>query len=93
MSWPPSILRLRLRRGRKRGTALWVPLILIWPVLAAVWIALWPGLLLLALLSRRRGAVRAIALGAPRLLVLGCHLRGLRVTVQGRDGEVHVAFF
>ena len=85
MIFPPSILRIRRSGGRKRPRNLWIPLIVIWPILVALWAAVLPLLAILALLLwvlHKRDRGKALMLGPPRLFLLLCRLRGLHVNVE-----------
>ncbi len=51
----PVVMRLRIRPKGKRGISLWIPVILVWIILWALMIVLLPLLVLLAILTWRRG--------------------------------------
>lgn len=90
MIFPPSILRVRRREPGRCNRNLWLPLILIWPVVVALWLVLLPGLTILALMLWKTGAGRAILLGPPKLFGLFCRLRGLSIDVESEDTFVRV---
>jgi hypothetical protein len=88
MIFPPSLLRLRFRRPGRRGFGLWLPILLLWPLILI-------GALLTSLFAflgafftgRFRSLGRSVLLG-PRLLVLFCHFRRLRVHVRDDEEEL-----
>ncbi len=42
MMWLPSIIRILIRNEQQRGVHLWLPVIILWPLLLALGIALAP---------------------------------------------------
>lgn len=89
MILPPSILRLRLRRPKRRGVNLVLPLILIWPIVLALALVLWPvGLVVAVRYGKLRAAVRAL----PCVFIVMCALRGLRIDVVDAEERVFVYF-
>ena len=98
MLWPPSIMRLHLA-GPRRRLRLWLPIVLVWPLVLLVGIALAPLVVLLALLLWPAGKGRAVLLLGPWLFYAFCCLRGAHVRVAadpgkpGAGGGVLVAFF
>ena len=79
MMLPPMLLTVRVQNDERR-IRLWVPLILLWPVVAAT-------VVLAATLSRRR----YILLAGPLLLYMLASLRGLRLNVTSCEGRVFVS--
>ena len=88
MIWPPSVMRVRLVKAGRKRCSLWLPLILIWPIVLALGIALSPIVAIVALALWPTGAGRPILLLGPRLFVLFCRLRGLRVEIEKKDESV-----
>ncbi|MHB0937293.1 MAG: hypothetical protein ACYDCO_21460 [Armatimonadota bacterium] len=85
MMLPPSIARIRIADEGRGRVNLWLPLILIWPVLLALGVVLAPLVLIAALATWSRYG-RMLLYGGPQLFVVLCALRGLRVQVaDGRD--------
>lgn len=82
MTFPPLFLRLVVN-----GRGLWLPVFLLWLVLAVLGVLLLPVALLAALVLWPAGYGRALLLGGPRLAQVICAIRGLRVDVSGPDGE------
>ena len=92
MMWPPSLARVRVvEKGRKK-VGLCLPLILIWPPLLILGIALAPLVVICAPLICSRGNRRAVVLVGPRLFRIFCALRGLRVEVDDGEDEVLIYF-
>lgn len=91
MSIPPSVMRVGIAApGRRIG--LWVPLFLLWPVLAAVAIALAPFVAVLAIFLWPRGWGKPLLLAGPRAISLLVALRGLEVDVVQPNDRVHIYF-
>ncbi len=87
MTWPPSVLSLRVGRFR-----IWIPLILIWPLMLLVWLLFTPLLVALAIVTLRLGYVRPLLLTGPAVLTLFAALRGLEIDVRSSTGRGYVAF-
>ena len=74
---PPMLLRLRVQ-GDKRRIRLWIPLILLWPLIFPV-VLLGTPIALLAARSKHRARSRSILLAGPsRLAARPALQRGLR---------------
>jgi len=84
--FPPSVLRIRRTVDGRRRRNLWLPLFLLWPLAAVLWLALLPLILIVALLTWRRGTGRVLLFGGPKLFRLFCALRGLRIDTE-KDNE------
>ena len=91
MIWPPSLLRVRIQNGRRRF-GLWLPLILLWPPIVLIALALFPIVLVLAAVLWRKGRGRTLLLSGPLLFRLFCSLRGLQVEVVKPSAHVFIAF-
>ena len=91
MMFPPSILRVRVLDDDSR-VSLWIPLILVWPLVGALYLLLLPFVLIAAVLTWRRGWGKAILLGGPALFRLYCALRGLEVDFTEPKRSVLVYF-
>jgi len=87
---PPLLLRVRLVEPRHRWPTLWLPLLLLWPLLFGLALVLGlPCLVLLCVLAPRSpGAVLSV-LGAAYTLV--CEMRGTLIDVDGGAAKVFVA--
>jgi|TARA_B100002003_G_C13960599_1_gene465344 hypothetical protein len=90
MSWPPSILRLRIQ-GRSRGFGLWLPLFIIWPPIVLLAFALSPLVIVLAALLWPTGWGRPMLLSGPSFFRLFCSLRGFRIDVEGPSERVFIS--
>lgn len=90
MMLPPALVRVRVQ-GSESRRRLWIPVFLLWPLLALATALALPVCVLVAALCWRRGLSRPILLAVPWLLYLLCSLRGLRVDVAGGDGRVFVS--
>ena len=91
MMWPPSLLRIFIHEDGHRRVNLWLPLILLWPLVLALGIALAPIALIVAC-CWPRGLGKTILFGGPRLFSLFCALRGLDVQVQQTNQHVCISF-
>lgn len=84
MIWPPSILKLRIRKLN-----LWLPLFLLWPLLAVLGLLVMPAACAAYWFRGRREGESGLLFG-PRLLAVLCHLRGMSIDVNGSDERVTV---
>jgi len=90
MNYPPLLMRLGIY-GRRR-LSLWLPLFLLWPVAAALAIALAPLVLLLALILWPLGLGKLVLLSGPMLLGILCALRGLELNLNLGSRVLLVSF-
>ena len=91
MTFPPSLLRLRVRTPEHAWPTLWLPLFLVWPLLLLLLVPLALVGLLVAIVLDPRQTARAFELvGA--LFAVVCGLRGLQVDVVGRGAQVLISF-
>ena len=82
---PPMFLRVRVQ-GDKRRIRLWIPLIVLWPLVVVVVLLGTPVALLVAARSAPRARSRSVLLAGPLLLYVLASLRGLRCNVvSGKD--------
>lgn len=84
--WPPLFLRLRVQ-GAKRRIRLWIPLVVLWPVIALVVLLGAP----VAVLVAARGRGRSVLLAGPLLLSALVSLRGLRCNVASGTDRVFIS--
>jgi len=93
MSWPPYLLKLRIKNP-EHDFGLWLPLFLIWPIvlacLLAVFLILLPFALLALIFTWQLGWWRPVILGIPALCCVFCNLRGTIIDVDDRDGHVQI---
>ena len=86
MNRPPLIMRIRIRNNNTKF-GLWIPLFLVFPIVAILMIALAPLALLAALIVLPFGYARTV-LCAPALFSVFCAMRGLEVDmVNGNKDE------
>ena len=91
MTFPPSVLRVRVEGGDQR-VRLWLPLCVLWPPVLVVSLILSPLVIVAAAVMWPRGWGRTVLLGGPHAFRLFCSLRGLEVDVRGGSGHVLVSF-
>ena len=89
--FPPSVLRIRVR-DNDHNIGLWLPLILVWPLVVLVDIVLSPLILLLSLILWPSGYGKPLLFAGPLVFRLFCALRGLTVSVEQRSERVLVYF-
>ena len=87
---PPVVLRVRIE-GNKRRLRLWLPLVVLWPVVVLVAILGTPVVVLTAALYWRRGCGRPVLKAGPLLLYALASLRGLRCNVVSGADRVFVS--
>ena len=90
MLLPPALVRVRVQSDDSR-LRLWLPLFLLWPILALMAALAVPVCALVAALYWRRGLGRPVLFAVPCLLYLVCSLRGLRLDVVGGGSRVFVS--
>ena len=91
MTFPPSLLRLRVRTPEHAWPTLWLPLFLIWPLLCLLLVPLALVVLLVAIALDPRQPARAFALvGA--LFAVVCGLRGVHIDVVGERAQILISF-
>lgn len=88
MNRPPLIMRIRIR-NRDTKFGIWLPLFLIFPVVAILLIAFAPLALLAALIVLPFGYARTV-LCAPALFSVFCAMRGLEVDIANGDKDESV---
>jgi hypothetical protein len=88
MNRPPLIMRIRVRNNNTKF-GFWIPLFLIFPIVAVLVIALAPLALLAALIVLPFGYARTV-LCAPALFSVFCAMRGLEVDIVKGDRDESV---
>ena len=88
---PPLFLRLRIQNSHRRF-GLWLPLFLIWPPVLLLGLALFPFVLVLAVLMWPSGWGRPLLLTGPATYRLVCALRGLLIDVHSPPEQVYISF-
>ena len=91
MMFPPSLLRVRVLDDHNRVN-LWIPLIVVWPLVVVLYLLFLPCIVVAAILIWRGGWGRLLLLGGPSLFRLYCALRGLEINVTEPNQTVHVYF-
>ncbi len=91
MIWPPSVLRLRIH-NRDRRLGLWLPLFIIWPPIVLLALAIFPLVIVIAVLLWPIGRGKRVLLAGPLLFSVFCSLRGLEIDVAGPGEQVFIAF-
>jgi len=95
MSWPPYLLKLRIKNS-SHNFGLWLPLFLIWPIvlvcLLSVFIILLPFALLTVIFTWQLGWCYPVIMGIPAICRVLWNLKGMIVDVDGRDEHVQVEF-
>ena len=81
MTRPPAIMRLRVSDGR-RPVSLWIPLFVIFPLVAVFLLIFLPFILISALILWRLGWGKSMIMLGPALINFVCNLRGLEVKVE-----------
>ena len=87
---PPALLRVRVQSDKRR-IRLWIPLVLLWPVVAVVVLLGTPVAVLAAAFSRYRGRSRWVLLAGPLLLYALTSLRGLRISATSDEERVFIS--
>ncbi len=91
MTFPPTLLRLRVRTPEHAWPTLWLPLVVIWPLLLLVLVPLALVVPLIAILLDPRQIGRAFKLVGLLFAVL-CGLRGVYIDVVGRGSQLLISF-
>lgn len=94
MLMPPLVVRVRLaRRGRGGKTlGLWLPVVLLWPVIGALAVAAFAVAVPLSAALRASGHARAVLWSVPYLLRLLAAARGFELVLTDGDRELTVRF-
>jgi hypothetical protein len=88
----PIIMHFRFRRPGHRGFGLYFPIILVWIILAALLIVLFPFILLAALVTWSSGPGRLLLLIYPMMASVLWNLSGLHVETKGAENELLISF-
>lgn len=91
MMFPPSILRVRILDGQSR-VSLWIPLVVVWPLVFVVYLVLLPCIIIAAMVTWRSGWGKQILFCGPALFRLYCDLRGLKIDVTEPKESVLIYF-
>ncbi len=88
----PMIARLKFKEPGRRGFGLWFPVILVWILLAALLIAIFPFMLLAALVTAERGPGRMLLFLYPWLAAILWNLSGLTIDVRAKERVILIDF-
>jgi uncharacterized RDD family membrane protein YckC len=88
----PVLMHLRIRPRGKRGFSLWLPVILVWIILWALMIVLFPLVLLAGLLSWRPGPGPRLLILYPLVFSAVWNLAGLHIETRDKENEVLISF-
>jgi hypothetical protein len=93
MNCPPLLLRLDIARNEcPRHTVLWLPLFLAWIILAAIFLALLPLIVLIALVALPFGWAKTVLLFIPLVGNVICHLNGMEINIEKKDSVIFLSF-
>lgn len=93
MNCPPLLLRLDIARSQcPRHTVLWLPVFIAWIILAAIFIALSPLIILATLIAVPFGWGKTVLLLVPLVCNVICNLHGLEVNVEKKDSTIFLSF-
>lgn len=93
MNCPPLLLRLDISETEHHGhTVLWLPLFLAWLILAAIFLALLPLIILAALVAFFFGWGKTVLLFIPLVCNCICNLHGLEVNLERKDRVLFISF-
>jgi hypothetical protein len=93
MNCPPLLLRLDIAKTEKhRHTVLWLPVFLAWIILAALFLALLPLIVLATLVAVPFGWGKTVLLFIPLVCNVICHLHGLEVNIERKDRVLFISF-
>ncbi|MHB1455498.1 MAG: hypothetical protein ACYC0V_01135 [Armatimonadota bacterium] len=92
MNFPPSILRMQIKESGSRGINLWLPIFLLWPLIAVACLIA-PLVLMTHPRFKQMLGTRSAFSAAYFLGILFCSLRGLLVNVKDKKDIVHIAFY
>ena len=87
---PPALLRLRIRSD-DRHIRLWVPLVVLWPVIVLAMILGAPAVVLAAAFYWHRGWGRSLLAAGPLFLYALISLRGLRIDLDSGGSRVSIS--
>jgi hypothetical protein len=88
----PILVHFRVRKDGKRPFGIYFPVILVWIILAALLIILFPFVLLAAVLTWRRGPGRWLLLVYPMMASVLGHLSGLHIETKNVENEILIDF-
>jgi len=87
----PMLMRLKVSRNPKRYGLL-LPVFLVWILVFALMVVLFPFVLIAALFTWRTGQGKWLLLTYPLLISVLFHLSGLHIEVEHPDENILIAF-
>jgi len=88
----PVIVHFRVRKPGRRPFGFYFPILLVWIVLAALLVLLFPFLLLAAVLTWRRGPGRMLLVIYPLLAAVLWNMSGLHIEAGNAGNGVLIDF-
>jgi len=93
MKCPPLILRLKMSKTADHGHfVLWLPVFIAWLILAAIFIALSPLIILATLIAVPFDWGKTVLLFIPLVCNVICNLRGLEIKIEKKDSTLFLSF-
>jgi hypothetical protein len=89
MSGVPYLMRVRVS-GENRGVNLWLPLFIIFPIVAVILLVLSPLMLLAAIILWPFGWGKTLVAIIPAVASCICAMRGLQVDVEDGREKVNI---
>jgi hypothetical protein len=89
---PPSVIRVTRTHGSRKLTGLWLPVILLWPLMAALALVAFAVAVPVSLAARPLGYGRSVLWSVPCLVRLFMAARGLEIKMVDGDRETKVRF-
>ena len=90
MSWPPMLMRIRIKSKNTRF-GLWLPLFLLFPIALVIFIVLSPFILLGIIITWHTGWGKLALFSLSAAFVACWSLKGLKVDVRGPNECVSVS--
>ncbi len=88
----PLIMHMRFRHPGRRGFGFYFPIIIIWIILAALLVAIFPFMLIGALVTWRSYPGRLLLLIYPMLAAVLWNLSGLHVETRDAENDILISF-
>ena len=91
MSWPPMIMRLRIK-NKRQNLNLWLPVFLAYPIILAIALLLLPLVLIIALVAWPSGWGRPLLFSGFYLARFIWAVRGLEIDICKNSEELKLYF-
>jgi hypothetical protein len=93
MNWPPLLLRMEISRPDVKGyNVFWLPVFLAWIILAAIFLALLPLIVFVALVALFFGFGKSVLLFVPLVCNCICNLHGMEINIESKDRVMVLSF-